>query len=160
MAHANWPPTSSLNRCQRSVDELRYVSKNSAHWDQHLLSRATLLPDDFCHSCNICASFVGYTSTQHSILYFTRMSHFPSFFCFFHRHTFLIYVVSFFRLYLYSFKLLCPFISNIPSSYAYQFPLSPKANSGRRRMSPTELPPFHWHMFSHFSSLSSHFLLE
>jgi hypothetical protein len=57
-------------------------------------------------------------------------------------------------------KLSCPFISNVPSSYAYQFPLSPKANSGRRRMSPTELPPFHWHMFSHFSSLSSHLLVE
>jgi hypothetical protein len=62
-------------------------------------------------------------------------------------------MVSFFRLYLYSFKLSCPFISNIPSSYAYQFPLSPKANSRRRGMSLTELTPFHWRMFSHFFSL-------
>jgi hypothetical protein len=38
--------------------------------------------------------------------------------------------------------------------------LSPKANSRRRGMSLTELTPFHWHMFSHFSSLSSHLLVE
>ena len=64
---------------------------------------------------------------------------------FFYRHTFLIYMVSFFfpsRLYLYSFKLSCLFISNIPSSYAYQLLLSPKANSRRRGMSLTELTPF------------------
>jgi hypothetical protein len=55
--------------------------------------------------------------------------------------------VSFFHLYLYSFKLSCPFISNIPSSYAYQFPLSPKANSRRRGMSLTELTPLHWRLY-------------
>jgi hypothetical protein len=56
--------------------------QNSVHWDQNLLSRATLLPDHVCHSCNICSFGVGYTSTQHSIPY-TRISHFPSYFCFF-----------------------------------------------------------------------------
>jgi hypothetical protein len=73
-------------------------------------------------------------------------------------------MVSFFflpsHLYLSSFKLSYLFIPNIPSSYAYQLPLSPKANSRRRGMSLTEHTPFHLRMFSHFSSLSSHILLE
>ncbi len=151
-ARVTWPPTSFLIRWRRLANELRYVTMYSPHWDQHLLSRATLLPDSFCLSCNICAFCVGYASTHHSISYFTTMSHFPSYFCFFFfffftNILFWFMFVSFFCLYLYSFKLSCPFISNIPSSYAYQFPLSPKANSRRRGMSLTELTPLHWRLY-------------
>ena len=81
-ARATWPPTSFLIRWRRLANELRYVTTYSSHWDQHLLSRATLLPDGFCLACNICAFCVGYASTHHSISYFTTMSHFPSYFCF------------------------------------------------------------------------------
>ncbi len=168
-------PPSSLSRWQRSVNVLRYVTKMSVHWDQHLLSRATLLPDHFCHSCNMCFFCViyidkgnvlcWYTSIRRSIPYFTRISFSSSFcFVFFYQRTCLIYMVSFF------FSLFpLAFISIhlnfrvlfIPSSYAYQLPLSQKANSRRRGMSLTEFTPFSLaYVFSFFLLSPLTFLLE